>query len=117
LLLERQYLVADNTAESAANYALCYKCHDRTNILSNATGSFREHNLHIVSVRAPCNACHDPHGVSSTQGTVANNARLINFDTSIVRPQGGVTRWTRVGTTGGSCTLLCHGKTHNPLTY
>lgn len=115
LLLERQYLVADNTTESAAAYALCYKCHDRTSILGNVT--FRLHNLHIVSVRAPCNACHDPHGVSSTQGTAANNARLMNFDTSIVRPAGGVTRWTRVGTTGGSCTLVCHGQTHNPLTY
>ncbi|MDP1901518.1 MAG: cytochrome c3 family protein [Rubrivivax sp.] len=115
LLLERQYVTADYTSESATNYALCYKCHSRTSILSNAT--FGDHSKHIVEARTPCNVCHDPHGISSTQGTATNNARLINFDTSIVRPSGGVLRWTQTGTNRGSCTLICHGRNHSNWTY
>lgn len=116
-LLERNYTTADNTTESATAYALCYKCHSRTNILANATGSFREHNKHIVSERAPCNVCHDPHGISATQGNTTNNARLINFNTSIVTPSNGVLRWERTGTNTGRCYLTCHGANHNGWTY
>lgn len=116
-LLERNYATADNTTESATAYALCYKCHNRTNILANPVGSFREHQLHVVSQRAPCNVCHDPHGISSTQGNSTNNARLINFNTTIVTPSAGRLRWERTGTNTGRCYLVCHGKDHNPLSY
>lgn len=122
-LLERAYATADNTSESAANYALCYKCHSRTSILSQSwgwgggSGTFPYHNLHVVGQRAPCNTCHDPHGISSTQGNSTNNARLINFNTTIVSPNGGALRWERVGTTGGRCYLSCHGKNHYGLGY
>ena len=44
-LLERNYTTSDNVNESAFEYALCYKCHERQSILSNE--SFSEHNLHI----------------------------------------------------------------------
>lgn len=116
LLLERQYVTIDNTMESAANYALCYKCHDRNSILAGV--GFVEHNLHVVSVRAPCNVCHDPHGISSTQGSTLSNSRLLNFDTSIVTRSGTqAIRWERVGTTQGRCYLVCHGKDHNPISY
>lgn len=110
-LLERAYVTADNTTESAANYALCYKCHSRTSILSYTTGSFRLHNKHIVGERTPCNVCHDPHGISSTQGN-ARNARLINFQTTVVSANGGNLYWERQGTTGGRCYLTCHGASH-----
>lgn len=116
-LLERNYATADNTTESITAYALCYKCHNRTNILSGALGSFTEHNLHVVGQRAPCNVCHDPHGVSSTQGNATNNARLINFQTGIVTASAGRLRWERTGTNTGRCYLVCHGKDHNPLSY
>ena len=117
-LLERQYIKADNTPESAAAYALCYKCHNRAVITTDGTaGSFPRHLTHL-SVNAPCNVCHDPHGISSTQGTVLSNSRLINLDTSIVTRSGTqAIRWERVGTTGGRCYLVCHGKDHNPLSY
>ncbi len=115
-LLERQYVVADNTTESAANYALCYKCHSRTSILSDAT--FGEHNKHISGERTPCNVCHDPHGISGTQGNTINNSRLINFDTTIVRPSSsGALRFESTGTNHGRCYLTCHGKNHNPVSY
>ncbi len=115
-LLERQYLTANNTSESAAAYALCYKCHSRTSIL--ADNSFREHSRHVSGERASCNICHDPHGVSATQGNSTNNGKLINFDTSIVRPNGsGQLRFESQGVFRGRCYLLCHGKDHNPESY
>ncbi len=115
-LLERRYLKADNTPESAANYALCYKCHSRTSILSDNT--FKEHTKHIIGERTPCNACHDPHGISSTQGNATNNSKLINFDTTINKPSSsGQLKFVSNGTNKGSCYLTCHGKNHNPLSY
>jgi predicted CXXCH cytochrome family protein len=125
-LLERQYLKADGgtqgsgTRESTAAYALCYKCHDRTKLLANTAGSFPYHNYHITNaVNAPCNTCHDPHGISSTQGSVLSNSRLINFNSAVVSPSpgNGAARWERVGTTGGRCYLTCHGLNHSPRTY
>jgi len=115
-LLERQYVVADNTTESTASYALCYKCHSRTSILNNAT--FAEHSKHISSERTPCNVCHDPHGISGTQGNATNNSRLINFDTTVVRPSSsGALRFESTGTNRGRCYLTCHGANHNPFSY
>jgi hypothetical protein len=115
-LLERQYLKADRTPESAAAYALCYKCHSRTSILGDT--SFKEHSKHIVGERTPCNACHDPHGISSTQGNATNNSKLINFDTTINKPSSsGQLKFVSNGTNKGSCYLTCHGKNHNPLSY
>ncbi len=124
-ILKLQYITTDGarssngTVESAAAYALCYSCHNRTNILaSSASNTFSYHSLHIVSQRAPCNTCHDPHGISSTQGTAANNSNLINFRTGIVTPSsGGIIRFTDTGLRHGSCTLTCHGQDHNPKTY
>ncbi len=115
-LLERQYVTTDNTSESSANYALCYKCHSRTSILADQ--SFREHRKHIVEQRAPCNACHDPHGVSATQGNSINSSKLINFDLSIVRPNSSnQLRFESQGTFRGRCYLSCHGENHNPESY
>lgn len=116
-LLERQYVTADRTTESATNYALCYKCHNRTTLL-NSGGAFKEHQKHIVSERTPCNVCHDPHGVSATQGNATNNSKLINFDTSVVKPSSsGQLKFVSNGTSRGSCYLTCHGANHNPWSY
>ncbi|RMF86812.1 MAG: hypothetical protein D6739_02605 [Nitrospirae bacterium] len=115
-LLEREYVTADNTAESPTVYALCYKCHDRNSILADQ--SFSEHSKHLSNkVNAPCSACHDPHGISNGQGTTTNNSHLINFDTSIVQPYNGVLKFEDLGTFTGRCTLVCHGKSHKPKTY
>lgn len=115
-ILARNYVTTDNTPENAGNYALCYNCHSRTNILGD--NSFREHNVHVRGDDIPCNACHDPHGISSTQGNSTNNSHLINFDTSIVSPRGnGDLRFVDGGNQTGSCYLDCHGFDHNNESY
>jgi predicted CXXCH cytochrome family protein len=115
-ILKYNYVTADYTSESAANYALCYSCHNRTSILSE-TGSFKYHSKHIVSERTPCNVCHDPHGISSTQGNSTNNSNLINFQTGIVTPSGGILRFDDLGDRRGRCYLICHGENHDPYNY
>lgn len=115
-ILARQYVTADNTSESASNYALCYGCHSRTSILGNQ--SFSLHNKHVAGERAPCNVCHDPHGISATQGNATNNSKLINFDTSVVSPSSsGRLYFESTGTYSGRCYLRCHGEEHNPKNY
>lgn len=115
-ILARNYVTVDNTAESASNYALCYSCHSRDSILGD--NSFKEHDKHVRGADTPCNACHDPHGVSSTQGNSTNNSNLINFDTSIVSPNGnGQLQFVDEGNQAGSCDLLCHGEDHDNFNY
>lgn len=115
-LLERQYLTLDNTSESSSAYALCYKCHSRTSILGDQ--SFSKHKLHIVEKKTPCNICHDPHGISVTQGNSINNSKLINFDISVVTPDSsGRFRYESQGTFKGACYLKCHNQDHKPETY
>jgi len=116
-LLVQHYETTDNTPESTTAYALCYSCHDRSSILSNA--SFPTHSLHIVDKQTPCSACHDAHGISSTQGNTMKNSRLINFDTTIVRPDPGTLRleYNSLGLRHGNCYVSCHGVTHTAVSY
>ncbi|MHC4064260.1 MAG: cytochrome c3 family protein [Planctomycetota bacterium] len=116
-LLERNYTVRDDTNESEFEYALCYKCHQRSSILSDT--SFSAHRQHIVDEMTPCSACHDPHGVSMTQSFGSDHTHLINFDTQIVRPDSVSRRieFRDLGTFSGSCTLVCHGAEHRNRTY
>jgi predicted CXXCH cytochrome family protein len=110
-LLKYRYETADLTVESPENYALCYSCHGRTSILNDE--SFSYHYLHIVDELTPCNACHDPHGISYTQGNSTNNSHLINFDMNIVMSSGaGVARFVDTGYEDGYCQLRCHGQGH-----
>ena len=116
-LLERNYTVRDGTVESDFEYALCYKCHQRSVVLS--TRSFSLHSRHVVDERTPCSACHDPHGISLTQGLGSDHTHLINFDLEIVQPSAISRRiaFRDTGTFSGSCTLLCHGAEHRDRAY
>jgi predicted CXXCH cytochrome family protein len=130
-LLERQYVTTDNTPESAAAYAICYKCHSRANIAQNVgTQSFgpggKGHQRHLgPDINATCNVCHDPHGVSGAQGNTLNNSKLINFDTTLVKPTaGGLLKYESLGPNRGRCYLVCHAPggggtshNHNPENY
>ncbi|MDO8631256.1 MAG: cytochrome c3 family protein [Phycisphaerales bacterium] len=116
-LLERNYGVLDNGSESEFEYAMCYKCHQRSSILGDQ--SFSEHRKHIVEERSPCSACHDPHGISSTLLAGSDHTHLINFDTTIVRPESrsGRIEYRDLGRFAGSCTLVCHGEQHRNEDY
>lgn len=128
-ILRERYETNDNTPESYANYALCYRCHNRTNILSDAsfqkkrvakTASGGGHSGHLAA-GVPCSACHDPHGVNamSARGT-GSHTHLINFDTRTVRANGNrVPVFNDTGSFSGSCTLVepCHGVPHDNLSY
>jgi len=84
-LLAYRYETDDDTEESPAAYELCYRCHDRESILNDE--SFDKHKKHIKNEKTPCSVCHDPHGISFSQGNSVNNSNLINFDTSVVFPE------------------------------
>jgi hypothetical protein len=116
-LLERNYDTLDDTVESEFDYAMCYKCHQRSSILGDQ--SFSEHQKHIVDERTPCSACHDPHGVSTAQAGGSDHTHLINFDTTIVRPEPDSQRlqFRDTGRLSGNCTLICHGQVHINLSY
>ena len=125
-LLERPDLTLDGTTESVSAYGLCYKCHDRNKFITATNGASPfgtdvGHIKHVVEEHTPCNVCHDPHGVSLSQGgNPTNNSKLINFDFNVVRPVTGVANTPRFESTGlnhGRCYLVCHNATHNPRSY
>jgi hypothetical protein len=134
-ILKERYEMADNTPESYANYALCYRCHDRSSILRDT--SFRKsvktlkggHSGHLAA-GAPCSACHDPHGVYDPAATgpmgaagatgTGSHTHLINFDTRIVLPKPGSAYPVFTDNNkmfSGSCTLVCHGVVHDNTSY
>jgi predicted CXXCH cytochrome family protein len=116
-LLAYSYETADDTEESVFAYQLCYQCHDRDNILNDR--GFEKHKKHIVDEKTPCSVCHDPHGISYSQGNSTNNSNLINFDATIVfpDPDTGRLEFEDLGTFRGQCYLECHGKRHSPEVY
>ncbi len=113
-ILKMKYVLQDSTQESAANYALCYSCHDRNSILGN--NSFRKHSKHIVGEDAACSVCHDSHGVGTT--TNGDGTHLINFNTNSCRPSNsGRLEFIDNGNFKGRCYVKCHGKNHDPKSY
>ena len=108
-LLERKLETRDFLAESAASYALCYKCHNRDSIMGNR--SFPLHAKHVADARTACTTCHDSHG---TPGAT----HLINFSKTYVSANSkGQLSWNDEGRLQGSCSLSCHGKDHDALGY
>jgi predicted CXXCH cytochrome family protein len=105
----------------AVFYALCYRCHQQTFIMSNASGFTNSgtslHKTHVQDQGVPCYVCHDPHGVpqfpsSGPGGTTTNNAHLINFNKDYAGPSALYETLTP-GT--GSCTVSCHsGSSYTP---
>ena len=116
-ILERQYQANDPSTESIQTYALCYKCHNRNFLINDQARTFL-HEKHVREERAPCAACHDPHG--SRQ-----KPHLINFmlrdrtGKTVVSPSRNLGRleYLSLGLGRGQCYLQCHGKNHEPETY
>jgi hypothetical protein len=118
---------------------LCYTCHAEepfANSTSNDT-NFPFHGLHVTGLagigtgqgtsidaagagqgNALCAECHFRlHSTTFKVGTQAvRGSRLVNFAPDVT-PEGGTISWTPNATGGGSCTLTCHGKTHDNLSY
>ena len=110
----------DNTPESAFAYELCYSCHTRNEYITDMGDNVQRqiHYKHVVTEKTPCNACHDPHGISNTQGNQVNNSHLINFDKSIVKTRAnGELYFQDNGYRNGNCNLMCHGSDHNSRNY
>lgn len=87
-------------------YALCGKCHDLTQIMSDT--SFPQHSRHINDGFS-CSVCHTAHGVGA-QTTGITGVRLVNFDKNVVAQNGGTP--ITYDQTKETCTLLCHGHAH-----
>jgi len=92
---------------TTGNYALCAKCHDLNNVMSNA--SFKEHARHIGEGFS-CSVCHTAHGMGS-QSAIVSGERMVNFDMNVVAPNGKSPISYRRAT--ASCSLTCHGHAHN----
>jgi predicted CXXCH cytochrome family protein len=91
----------------AGPYALCGKCHDLTQVMSNS--SFSEHSRHI-SDGFSCSVCHVGHGMGSASANISGE-RLVNFDVNVVAPNG--TTPITYNRSTNSCALLCHSETHS----
>jgi predicted CXXCH cytochrome family protein len=116
-ILAQEYETEDPFMESNASYALCYKCHNRSMLVSG-TGRF-PHEKHVVEQRASCAVCHDPHG-SQRNSHLINFMVLTNTGIPVVRPSsnGRLEFDPAPGQPGhGSCYLTCHGVNHNPRKY
>ncbi len=118
-ILKEQYSKAENVVESAAAYALCYSCHSRSEYTQDAGDNVKRkvHYLHVVGVKTSCNTCHDPHGISASQGMPNRNTHLINFNSSVVTPSEGVMYFQDDGDRTGRCFLKCHNYTHSGTAY
>ncbi len=88
-------------------YAMCGKCHDLNNVVSNA--SWNHHGDHI-NTGFSCSVCHTAHGMGARSGTISGE-RLVNFDINVVAPNAGTpVSYSRATNT---CTLVCHNVAHN----
>jgi predicted CXXCH cytochrome family protein len=99
----------------AGPYALCGKCHDLSNVLSDA--SFKPaatgkggHFAHISEQGFSCSVCHTAHGMGGAAAGITGE-RLVAFDLRVVAPNGNTPVSYNHGT--NTCTLMCHGYYHN----
>ena len=90
-------------------YSLCAKCHDLSNILSDA--SFRQHSVHI-NAGFSCSVCHTAHGVANSSGGVSGE-RLVSFDLKVVARNDASQAPISYNRSTGTCTLKCHNYNHN----
>jgi hypothetical protein len=101
-ILRERYETADNTPESYDRYALCYRCHDRSSILSDASQEDDPRPLGGSSVSGGGCAVlrlSDPTGSARPARPAGREqiAHLVSFDTSIVRAKERSTPCSRTG--------------------
>lgn len=88
-------------------YALCAKCHDLLSQVDNNT-SWPQHSLHINDGFS-CSVCHTGHGMGPGIANVTGE-RLVNFDISVVGPNG--TAPISYDRSTNTCSLVCHNHAH-----
>lgn len=90
-------------------YSMCAKCHDLSNIMSNA--SFSRHSLHLKAGFS-CSVCHTAHGTgpSAIGGT---GDRLVSFDLAVVGLNNKSNAPIAYDRSKNTCTLRCHNYNHN----
>ena len=128
---------------AAADFALCLVCHAESPFVSGggtAATNFDDHRKHVSGIRdkgstalgldidtpgagqgnAVCAECHFRiHGTALAYNAGDRaNPRLVNFSPNVLPTTGtgGTIRFTKTAN-GGSCTLICHGETHNNEGY
>jgi len=87
-------------------YALCAKCHDLSNVVSDA--SWNQHSRHINDGFS-CSVCHTGHGMGAKNPNISGE-RLVNFDVNVVAANGSSP--ISYNRAMNSCTLTCHGHPH-----
>jgi len=91
-------------------YALCGKCHDLRNVVSDA--SWNQHARHVNNDGFSCSVCHTGHGLGGRNANISGE-RLVNFDVNVVAPNGNnPVSYSRAT---NSCTLTCHNHAHSQL--
>lgn len=90
----------------AGPYAMCGKCHDLAQLITNS--SFSEHGRHIEDGFS-CSVCHVAHGMGSSSANISGE-RLVNFDANVVAANTSPISYNRSTNT---CVLACHGSYHN----
>lgn len=118
-ILAAEYQTVDPSPESYASYALCYKCHDRADILFGNSQSRFPHRKHVVDDRTSCAVCHDAHGSAQNLHTI-NFMIMSNQRVPVVRPtkSGRLEYVPDPAKPGhGKCYLKCHNTEHNPASY
>ena len=90
------------SGDSENKYSLCYRCHDRS-ILMSGNSAFPLHSKHVVEKRQACSFCHDPHG--------SDKPHLINYDKTFLNAPMTYTQTSR---RHGTCNGKCHSSdVHN----
>jgi predicted CXXCH cytochrome family protein len=125
----------------AQNFALCYVCHaeapmvdDSGDLRSDTNFSWHGYHMNDISGEgrggldidvpgagpgnATCAECHfRTHGTALAVNGQAPATGLVNFAPN-VQPRSGVLQFVpATPTTMGTCTLTCHGKSHNAYGY
>jgi hypothetical protein len=114
----RYALDPDVQANWTVSSALCFKCHDQSNLFSDE--SFL-HSLHVVGARKGCVNCHDPHGSNvyphliNFLTTSSSAGRTLEITGAGSAPQTPF--WIDKGRYSGTCWLNCHGVVHEGSSY
>ncbi len=118
-LLLGQYVKGDYAPYVAANYQVCWICHDENGTIWRMNRFRNEHNRHVTS--ASCVICHDVHAPQD-----AAELGLIDFDFAVFSGydllyiagyEGSLSFSIDATRNRGSCSIACHGRTHIEREY